>query len=123
MKVTAQARRSGGWWAIAVPEVDGVFTQARRLDQVPEQVADAVATMLDIDAADVEVVVEAETVADDVVARARAARAAAEAANGEAAAAMREAAAALIAQDFTVRDAGVLLGVSPQRVSQLVAAG
>jgi hypothetical protein len=43
MKVTAQARRTGDWWAVEVPEVDDVFTQANRLDQVPAMVADAVA--------------------------------------------------------------------------------
>ena len=32
MKVTAEATRSGGWWAVEVPEVDGAFTQACRLD-------------------------------------------------------------------------------------------
>lgn len=48
MRVTAAVTRSGRWWAIDVPEVPGVFTQARRLDQVPAMAADAVALMLDI---------------------------------------------------------------------------
>src|SRR5690242_11280287 len=30
---TVLARRSGGWWAISVPELKGVHSQARRLDQ------------------------------------------------------------------------------------------
>lgn len=53
MNVTATVRRSGDWWAIEVPEVAGVFTQAKRLEQVPAMAADAVAVavavMLDID--------------------------------------------------------------------------
>ena len=41
MKVTAKARRSGDWWAIEVPEIPCLFTQAKRLDQVVEMVSDA----------------------------------------------------------------------------------
>jgi hypothetical protein len=40
--VTAVCVRAGEWWAVTVPEVAGGFTQARRLDQVPELVADLV---------------------------------------------------------------------------------
>ncbi len=38
MKVTAKVTHTGDWWAIAVPEVPGLFTQAKRLDQVEEMV-------------------------------------------------------------------------------------
>lgn len=49
--------RSGDWWAVSVPEVPGAFTQAKRLDQVPAMVADAVALLADVPAADVHVTV------------------------------------------------------------------
>lgn len=39
--VTALATRSGGWWAVHVPGVEGLFTQARRLEQIPDLVTDA----------------------------------------------------------------------------------
>lgn len=55
MDVTAVVERSGRWWVITVPEVEGAVTQARRLDQVPHMAADAVAVLLDIDIADVTV--------------------------------------------------------------------
>ena len=55
MKVTAKARRAGGWWAVEVPEVPGAFTQARRLEQVAVVAAEAVADLLDMLAIDVEV--------------------------------------------------------------------
>ena len=55
MKVTAQATRSGKWWAVEVPEIPGLFTQARRLDQVVEAVADA-ASMLGHPQVEVEIV-------------------------------------------------------------------
>jgi len=42
MNVTAYARPApGGWWAVEVPDVPGLFTQARELDQIPEMVRDA----------------------------------------------------------------------------------
>jgi hypothetical protein len=55
MQVTAKATRSGSWWAVEVPEVDGAFTQARRLDQIPTMVADAVHLLTGIPAEGVEV--------------------------------------------------------------------
>ena len=48
---TAHAKRDeGGWWAITVPELDGVFTQTRRLDHVEPLVRDAVALWLEVSA-------------------------------------------------------------------------
>ena len=55
MKVTALVTREGDWWAVQVPEVDGVFTQSASLAEVPDQVRDAVGLMLGIVGADVEV--------------------------------------------------------------------
>jgi predicted RNase H-like HicB family nuclease len=54
---TAVCRRHDDWWVIEVPEVDGVFTQAERLDQVEAMARDAIALMLDVAAGsfDVEV--------------------------------------------------------------------
>lgn len=121
MNVTAVARRDGRWWAISVPEVEGAFTQTRRLDQVPDMVADAVGMLLEIDPATVEVTVEPHTDRDSLVAEAREAREAADQAANIASAAMRKAARELLDDGLTVRDAGRLLEVSPQRISQLVA--
>lgn len=49
MRVLADVTRSGEWWAVQVPEMPGAFTQARRLEQVPGMVRDAVALKDDID--------------------------------------------------------------------------
>ncbi len=43
--VTAHAQRCNRWWAVKVPEIPGLFTQAERLDQIPDMVQNA-ATML-----------------------------------------------------------------------------
>src|SRR2546423_15312805 len=44
----AIAERSGDWWAITVPEVPGLFTQARRLTGAEAMARDAIATMLGV---------------------------------------------------------------------------
>jgi predicted RNase H-like HicB family nuclease len=121
MKVAAKVVRSGGWWAIEVPEVPGVYSQAKRLDQVPDVVADAVATMLDIEPEGVEVSIKPrlrEDVRRDVEEAKRLSRAARED-EVAASAQMRRAVADVIAEGLTVRDAATLLSISPQRVSQL----
>lgn len=69
MKVTAKVTGTGDWWAIEVPEVHGVFTQAKRLDQVEGMVQDAVAMMTDTPrgAVEVEVLpVLQHTIGDDL---------------------------------------------------------
>lgn len=44
----ALCRRSGDWWAIEVPAVDGVLAQARRLAQAEAMARDAIAMMLNV---------------------------------------------------------------------------
>jgi predicted RNase H-like HicB family nuclease len=55
---TAVCRRLGDWWAISVPELRGVHTQARTLDEAADMARDAIALMLDIDVGAVDVSVE-----------------------------------------------------------------
>ncbi len=55
MDVTAVVVREGEWLAVSVPEVDGAFTQARTVEEVPAQVADAVGVLLDVPADSVRV--------------------------------------------------------------------
>ena len=120
MKVTALATRSGDWWAIEVPEVAGVFTQTRRLEQVPAMVADAVATMLDVPADSVEVSVQASLgpELDEVMRQARDAAEQAKRAQEVSSQRMRSTV-KMLRQDLTTRDVASLLGVTQQRVSQL----
>ncbi|MCB8914131.1 MAG: hypothetical protein WAW17_30265 [Rhodococcus sp. (in: high G+C Gram-positive bacteria)] len=123
MKVTAKAVRDGGWWVVEVPEVDGAFTQARRLDQIPAMVADAVGLLEDVPAEDVEVDLDVDLGDPAVLEEARRARVQVEAAaraQEEAARVSRAAVAHLRhGVKLSVRDTAVVLGVSPQRVSQL----
>lgn len=46
MKLTAIVTREGDWYAIEVPEIEGLYTQVRRLDQVEKMVTDAALLLL-----------------------------------------------------------------------------
>ncbi len=125
MKVTAEVQRSGDWWAIEVPEVPGVFTQAKRLEHVASTVADAVATMLDdVEADDVEVAIQPVFPggAGKHLAAALLLVEEAKAIQAAASSAIRATVAELHGElDLSYRDIGLLLGVTHQRVSQLMA--
>ena len=119
-----EAVRSGNWWAITVPGLDGVFSQARRLDQVEARAREAIAMMLDVDEADVgELAVNVtppDTVAD-LLRELDVSEAAAASANEQAATLRRQVAQELLDEGFPMRDVGRLIGVSHQRVSQILA--
>lgn len=119
----AVATRTDGWWAVEVPDHPGVFTQARRLDQVPGMVADALAVWLDTDVSPDQVEVEAHAGEfDDAAEEVRAAKAAAEEAREKASAAMRTAVLYGVAAGLPHRDIGVMLGISHQRVGAIARA-
>ena len=119
---TVRAERSGDWWALEVPELPGVFSQARRLDQAQTMARDAIAAMLDVatDSFDVEVVTvlddETRAALDDLAqAREELSRA-----QRRTAGATQQAVKVLTHRDrLTVRDAGRVLGLSYQRVAQV----
>lgn len=121
MKVTAIATRTDGWWAVRVPEIDGLFTQAKRLDQVPEMVADA-ADLLIGEAVEVEVRPAFSSDIEADIDKSRTLNEQASRTRREAADYSRYLVNRLRHdEDLTVRDVGTVLGVSPQRVSQLAA--
>ncbi len=116
----ARVERDGAWWYIFVEDI-GHSTQARRLDQVEGMVRDLVALVEDVpaDGFDVDIAVrlgDAQSAVDDAVA----ARRSAEATHRAALDATRAAAIALRESGLPLRDIGVLLGLTHQRISQLV---
>lgn len=122
MKVTAKSVRSGSWWAVEVPEVPGAFTQAKRLDQVPAMVADAVAMLTGTEPSQIEVIVTPE-LSEEVrghIEHAQQLREESARSNSEAAAEVRAAAKALASAGLPLRDIGTILGVSYQRAHQLL---
>ena len=124
MIYTARARRSGSWWAIDVPELPGVYSQARRLVRVESMARDAIALFLDVDPATLDIRVETNLPSElrrdvDAVGRLRAE---ADRLQVESSGAMRHLTGELLGRGLSVRDAAAILGISHQRVSQLVRA-
>ena len=119
---TARTTRSGNWWAIQISELDGVFSQARRLEQVEDMARDAIAATLDVapDSFAVTVVPELPAKVQAILDELRASRAAAEVASEAASMKAREAARMLHEEGMPLRDVGRVLGVSHQRAHQLV---
>jgi predicted RNase H-like HicB family nuclease len=116
-------RDESGVWVVSVPELRGVVTQARRLDQVRDLAADAIALWLNTQPESIDVELDVRlpknyaTLAD----RAVALRSQADQVHQQAAAATKQAAIQLVKEvGLTVRDAAEILGVSFQRVQQLV---
>ena len=125
---TATARRSQGWWAL---EITGsglthlAYTQVRRLDQAADMVRDLLALHFDIDPADagtiaVQPVLEAALA--DEISETRRVRQQAEQLRVDAVYLSRQTARRLKAQGLPQRDISILLGVSHQAVSQMLAA-
>ena len=121
MKVTAHAVRSGDWWSVDVPEVDGLFTQARRLDRIPAMVADAGELLTDIPAAEFEVILDYDfdPAARREIEEVKQLNAAAQRAVDEASRQSRAVVHDLRQRGLSVREIGVMLGITPSRVSQL----
>jgi predicted RNase H-like HicB family nuclease len=116
--------RSGRWWAITVPDLDGVFSQARRLDQVDAMAREAIALMLGINEADVgdlDINVKPPPRVVDLLETLRRSEVQAEQARKTLTETQRRAAEQLRAEGLPLRDVGALLGVTHQRVSQILA--
>ena len=118
--VTAIARRYDDWWAIEVPEIPGLFTQVRRLDQVAAMVKDAAAT-LNVKVNGVKVTPKLSEQDELMLQRMLDAKSAAIKTQEEASMLMRETVRILRNQGLTVRDVAELTGVTPQRISSLKA--
>lgn len=120
--VVATATREGRWWVV---EIEGVgVTQGRNLAEARSMAADLVVVMTGAaeDAIEIELKVELEPELAREIAAAKAAVADLAVRQQEAAAASRQAARDLVEQvGVSGRDAAVILGVSAQRVSQLLA--
>jgi orotate phosphoribosyltransferase-like protein len=119
---TARCERAGKWWEITVPELDEV-TQARRLAQVPQVVADLARLMRGDTSAEVTVRISAPGVAAARVDEARRLRREADAAAARSVELSRDIARRLHEQGVSERDIGEILGVSYQRAHQLITDG
>lgn len=121
VRYAATAERDGRFWLVHVPAVDR-WTQARSLREVEVTAKDLIVVMLDVDPETVCVDVEVRLpeVVQAHVDAARQLREQAAEANSAAARESRAAARSLADQGMTMRDIGAALGISHQRVAQLV---
>jgi len=119
----ANCTRSGKWWAISVPDADGLWTQARRLDQAEAMAREAIAAVLDLDenAIDVELHVNiGDPALDQAVETARRLRAQLEQLQQDSADQMDATVELLRSRaNLPMRDVAKLLGISHQRVGQI----
>lgn len=119
-----RARRSGTWWALDTRDVRGFASQARRLDRAEAAARDAIRLLTDMpdDAFEIEIHPD---LGDEIavgIARLGAARTEARDLRARIARLQGDLAAELADRHgLPVRDIGVLLGISHQRVAQILA--
>lgn len=117
-----------GWWTVSIPEVDGCISEGKSLSEARKQIRGALAVCGDV-LPDAESIAEAAELDEDIrlpedagaaVREALAAREEADKAEQAARRATRAAIELLTARGLSRRDVGELLGMSGQRVQQLV---
>lgn len=124
--ILVTATRQDGWWAVRadVPQAV-VWTQTKRLDQVEDMSREAIALALDVPESTIDVEVEFD-IPDDLLDLVEAAQTMSAVATRSQVLSTRMnhvVAGALRSRGFSVRDIGMIMGVSAQRVSQLLAGG
>ena len=118
---TVHAEKHDGWWLLTSPDAPGAVSQVRALSQADAHAREATAFVRGVSQDDVEVEVVAklpERLQRKVAAVKRSQREA-EKVQRAAAARSRDAVAELRAAGFKGAEVAVVLGLSPQRVSQL----
>ena len=117
--------REDGHWLADVPELPGAHTFARTLPSLDKAVREVVVLAADLPDEDMDSLDLAweyrtgDASLDQEAARVRALRAEAEQLTARASASTVAMARELVLRGMSVRDTAVLLGVSPQRVSQM----
>ena len=115
------AARDGKWWYFRIPELD-TSGQARTLEEVPFEATDIIATWLRVDESEVGVKLTVELPAEieSRLAEANQREEVGRVAVCDAARLRREAVVMLKEQGLSQKDTSRVLGVSPQRVNQLI---
>lgn len=118
---TVNVERDETMWRVTVPEIERI-TVARNLAEVEFMARDLIALMTDQEPDAFAVDIHIESPVREIVEQATEHRAKADELNRLAAVEIRTAAEQLRTQGVTARDTAQVLGVSPQRVSQLLSA-
>ena len=116
-------REKDGRWTVELAEEPRVHTWAKTVDQALARVREAAALWFDANEDDIEVIPQPvlPKTTGRTVAQARQARQDARNADRRAVEQNKKAAAALTARGISMRDAAAILGISHQRVHQLLA--
>lgn len=119
LQVMAHARRDEGWWRVSIPELEGIVTQTRRLDQIPSAVVKVLKNHPDFKEHDIDVQVvldkERQAAVDEVLRL----RDRADKTRQEASLAVKALVQQLAHDGLSYRDIGTLLQVSYQYVQTL----
>ncbi len=122
MKYAVSVTRDGRWWMVEVPQLDAV-TQARRLGEVDLMARELIAVTTGTKVEDVEVAIHLSTigrVSGERIEELDREKARAAELEKHIAEETHQVALGLIEEGVPLRDVGEILGVSHQRVHQLV---
>jgi hypothetical protein len=120
MEIKAECERKAGAWRVRVPALDNLLISTKRLDLATEQIKDLVHEYQGIDRCEVVVKVEAAMPGimcdlETAQVKMRESQRLQEEASRE----IRDVVSRLRDEGLSMRDIGVLLQISPQRVAQL----
>lgn len=121
MEIKAECERKANAWRVRVPELDNLLISTKRLDQATEQIKDLVQESQGVDRCDV--IVKVETTLPGIMCdleQAQQKMRDAQRIQEEASREIRNVVSRLREEGLSMRDIAVLLGISAQRVAQLV---
>lgn len=120
MEVKAECERKAGQWWVKVPALDDLMISSRRLDLAAEQIKDMISEKEGVERCDV--ILKVETTIPGIMCDLEAAQEKMRESlrlQEEASKEVRDVVARLRSEGLSMRDIGVLLKISPQRVAQL----
>lgn len=119
LQIMAHAKRDDGWWRVTIPEIEGIITQTRRLDQIPTAVIKVLQNHPDFKGRDLDVQVRLDKERQAAVDEVLRLRDRADKTRQEASSAVKALVQQLAHEGLSYRDIGTLLQVSYQYVQTL----
>ena len=120
MEIKAECERKAGQWWVKVPALDDLMISSKRLDLAAEQIKDLISEREGVERCDV--ILKVETTIPGIMCDLDGAQEKMRTAlrmQEEASKEIRDVVARLRNEGLSMRDIGVLLRISPQRVAQL----
>jgi hypothetical protein len=121
LEIKAKFERQADGWRVEVPQLDNFVTVAKRLDKLSEQIKDLAHDLTGEERCNV--IIKVEAIMPGIICDLEAAQGKSREAmrlQEEASAEIRDVVSRMRDEGLTMRDIAVLLGVTPQRVAQLV---